>query len=163
MARMLPWRASLALFLGLGLLAGCGSGDDDSATPEACLGGADAFVDALADAPDEVLVDGTPLGECLADDQEIGQIAEVGEGLVAAATELGRRARRDPLGEPTVQLGYLVGTVEARAETTGGIHEDLALRVESAALFLPEDEILPGGFAQRYEEGLAAGRENASS
>jgi hypothetical protein len=54
-----------------------------------------------------------------------------------------------------------VGTVEARADATGGIHEDLALRVESAALFLPQDQALPGGFQQRYEEGMAAGREAA--
>lgn len=138
-------------------VAGCGS-DEEPATPAACLGGADAFVEALAAAPDPVVVDGTPISDCLSEEQAPGQLATVGEALVGAATTLNERAREEPLGEPAVQLGYLVGAVEARAEETGGIHEDLALRVRTAALFIPKDELLPGGFQQRYEEGLTAGR-----
>lgn len=144
------------------LLAGCGSdAASGSSTPTACIEGADAYLDALAGAPDEVIVgDTTPLGDCLPREQPASKIADVGEGLVAAATELNRQALRDPLGDATLQLGYLVGVVQARAEQTGGIHEDLALRVESEALFIPRRKALPGGFQQRYEEGLAAGRES---
>jgi hypothetical protein len=138
-------------------VAGCGE-DEAEATPAACLAGANAYVEALQAAPGAVTLDGTPLADCLTEEQGAGQIATVGEAMIAAATELNEQARRQPLGEAGVQLGYLVGAIEARAEETGGIHRDLALNVESAATFLPDDELLPGGFQQRYEEGLAAGR-----
>jgi len=154
-------RTSRIIATGLVLaLAGCGSDSESaSSTSTACLEGAEAYVEALAGAPGEVLVDDTtPLDDCLPREQEAGEIAGVGEGLVAAATELNEQAVRDPLGEATVQLGYLVGVVTARAEQTGGIHEELARRVEREALFIPPDRALPGGFQQRYEEGLAAGR-----
>lgn len=152
----------LATILALAL-TGCGGGGSNlgSSTPTACTEGADAYVDALADLPGEVRIDDTtPLGDCLPREQEAGKIADVGQGLVAAATELNQRASRSPLGEATVQLGYLVGVVKARAGQTGGIHDDLALRVEREALFIPTDTALPGGFQQRYEEGLTSGRES---
>ena len=142
--------------------AGCGGSDGGTTTPVACLEGPESYLEALRNAPQEALVGGeTPIADCLPAEQEAGKIADVGAALVAASTDLNRRARREPLGEATVELGYLVGTVEARADATGGIHEDLALRVESAALHLPKAKALPGGFQQRYEEGLAAGRKAA--
>ncbi|MEO8091464.1 MAG: hypothetical protein ABI726_01990 [bacterium] len=151
--------ASTALASVAFALAGCGGSDDEATTPAACLTGAGAYVTALAGAPDEVLLDGTtPIGDCLPDQQEAGQIASVGELLVAAATELNDQARRRPQGEATVQLGYLVGAVQRAAERSSGIHEDLARRVESAALFIEPDQLLPAAFQQRYEEGLATGR-----
>ena len=150
-----------AAILGL-TLAGCGSEDDEAVTAAGCLQDADAYVEALESAPGEVTLDGTSLGDCLTTEQQPGAISEVGKSMVDAATELNARARREPLGEPAVQLGYLVGVVQARAEETGGIHSDLAHRVESAALFIPKDDLLPGCFQQRYEEGLAAGRESVS-
>jgi hypothetical protein len=158
---MAAMRRGIALCLtGLAMtLIACGS-DDEPSTPVACLGGAAGFIEALEAAPQAVSVDGTSIGECLSAEQSAGQIAEVGEALVAAATQLNDRARRDPLGDATLQLGYLVGAVDARADQTAGIHADLALRVESAATFVPEDQILPGGFQQRYEEGVAAGRQS---
>jgi len=156
MPRMRRRLVHLGVALGL-VLAGCGD-DDEPVTPAACLGGADAYLGALANAPDAVTLDGTPIGACLTEEQPAGQIATVGEAMVAAATELNDRARSRPLGEPPVQLGYLVGAVRSRAEQTAGIHEDLARRVESAAAFLPGDQVLPGGYQQRYEEGLTAGR-----
>jgi hypothetical protein len=143
--------------IGLGLSA-CGS-DDEPTTPTACLAGPDPYVEALQAAPDDVFVGGeTPIGECLVEAQGAGGIEQVGEAMVAAATELNRRARRQPAGQPTVQLGYLVGAVDAATESTAGIHQDLALRVEAAALFIPEDQLLPAAFQQRYEEGYAAGQ-----
>ena len=140
-------------------IAAAGCGDDEAeATPAACLGGADAYVEALGAAPDEVVVDGTPLADCLTEEQGAGQISEVGSSMLAAAEQLNEEARRKPLGDAAVQLGYLVGIVEARADETGGIHRDLAINVQSTATFIPGDEVLPGGFQQRYEEGLSAGR-----
>jgi len=151
--------ASTALASAVFALAGCGGSADEMTTPAACLTGPGAYVAALADAPDEVLIDGTtPIGDCLPDEQEAGQIASVGEALVAAATELNDQARRRPQGEATVRLGYLAGAVQAAAERSSGIHEDLARRVENAALYIPSDQLLPAAFQQRYEEGLAAGR-----
>ncbi len=145
-------------------LAGCGSGPEPgSSTPTVCIEGPDAYVEALAGAPGEVLVGHTtPIGDCLPREQEAGKIADVGAGMVAAARKLNRRATRDQLGEPTVQLGYLVGVVKARAAQTGGIHDDLALRVEREALFIPQRQALPGGFQQRFEQGLAAGRKSVA-
>lgn len=144
------------------LVAGCGS-DESPATPAACLGGADAYVEALRGAPGEVSLDGTDLADCLTDGQQGGALGEVGGAMVSAARTLNAEARRQPLGEAPVQLGYLAGVVQERAGETGGIHEDLALNLEAEATFIPGDELLPGGFQQRYEEGLAAGREAASS
>jgi hypothetical protein len=155
--RRLPALAAAAVALG-----GCGS-EDESGAPAACLGGQHVFLAALETAPQEAAIDGTPIAECLTGDQPPGQIATVGEAMVTAATELNGRALEEPLGRSTVQLGYLVGVVTERAAETGGIHTDLARRVESAALFIPKDRVLPGGFQQRYEEGLAAGRESASA
>jgi hypothetical protein len=152
-------RGGTCLFACLAIvLAGCGSSDDEPSTPSACLDGAEAYVEALADAPDEVLVGGeTPISDCLPDGQPAGEQSDVGEAMVAAATELNDQARKAPQGEVPVRLGYLVGAVQAAAESSSGIHEDLALRVESAATFIPSDDLLPAGFQQRYEEGIAAG------
>jgi len=139
-----------------------GCGDDTANAPSPCTAGADVYLDALQSAPDEVVLeDGTPIGDCLTEEQSAGEIADVGQGMIGAARQLNDEALEGPLGEAPVQLGYLVGVVDARAEDTGGIHQDLALNVESAATFIPHDEVLPGGFQQRYEEGLAAGREAA--
>jgi hypothetical protein len=138
-------------------VAGCGS-DSEPATPAACLDGPDAFVKALEAAPGEVTLDGTPISECLTEGQDSGALAEVGGAMIDAARTLNEEARKQPLGDAPVQLGYLVGAVDARAEETGGIHQDLALNLEAEATFIPGDEVLPGGFQQRYEEGLAAGR-----
>jgi hypothetical protein len=159
MARVPPLTASLGVAAAVVVLAACGS-DDPPATPAACLDGAGAYVEALAAAPGAVELDGTPLGDCLTEEQPAGEIATVGEGMLGAAEQLNERARRQPLGEFAVQLGYLVGAVETRAAETGGIHEDLAINVEAAATFVPGDEVLPGGFQQRYEEGLSAGRDS---
>jgi hypothetical protein len=159
--RRVPRPASpvLALAACLVALSGCGE-DEAEATPAACLAGADAYLEALGAAPGAVVLDGTPLADCLTEEQGAGQIAAVGEAMIAAAKELNEDVRKEPLGEAGVQLGYLVGAVEARAAETGGIHRDLALNVESSATFLPKDELLPAGFQQRYEEGLAAGRDS---
>ena len=87
---------AVALLLALACLAaGCGKQDDS--TPVACLEGADAYVGALAAAPGEVRLDGeTPISECLAENQQAGDLATVGEALVEAATELNARGPGRP-------------------------------------------------------------------
>ena len=154
-------RISLAIAACALVLAGCGS-DSSPATATECLADPEAFVTALEAAPGEVEVDGVPIADCLTEGQEAGALSEVGGAMIAAARTLNEQAREEPLGERAVQLGYLVGAVEARAEETGGIHRDLALNLEAEATFIPGDELLPGGFQQRYEEGLAAGRASVS-
>ena len=155
-----PRTASLSLVL-CALVAGCGSSDEAPATPAVCLDGPEAYVDALRAAPAEVALDGTPIGDCLTEEQASGAFAEVGGAMIGAARTLNEEAREEPLGDPPVQLGYLVGAVEARAEETGrhpsgpgaelGVRGDVRARATSC---------LPGGFQQRYEEGLAAGRDS---
>lgn len=70
-------------------------------------------------------------------------------------------SRRDPGGPATVQLGYLVGSVEQGSSTTGGIHQDLVRRLESAANFTLGGNGLPAAFDRAYQKGYAAGQETS--
>lgn len=138
------------------ILAGCG--DDAAETPAACLGGAEDYLTALEAAPGEVRLAGTtPISACFVDGQEAGPLADVGEQVVEAAKQLNRRARRDPAGESTVELGYLVGAVQEGASTTGGIHQDLVVRLDSAARFAKGKAPTPA-FLRTFGEGYAAGQ-----
>jgi hypothetical protein len=146
----------------LALLAGCGGSSEDPETPAACLAPAAGYLRALESAPGEVRLDGTtPISECLVEDQPGGALQTVGESVVDAATELNARARRDPGGRGTVQLGYLVGAVQEGASGTGGIHQDLVLRLDSAARFSGDEaRPFPAEFERAYGEGYAAGQAN---
>jgi hypothetical protein len=154
MRRPAVWlAASAALTLG-----GCSSGDDS--TPDACLAPARDYVAALEAAPDEVELGGeTPISECVVAAQSPADLAGAGEAMIEAATELNSAARRDPSGEETVRLGYLVGAVQKGAGETGGIHADLVRRLDAAARFAPEGERLPVSFERAFGEGYAAGQE----
>ena len=101
----------------------------------------------------------TPISECLVSGQSPAELADAGESMIAAATELNAAARRDPAGDDSVRLGYLVGAVRQGAADTGGIHADLVRRLEAAARFAPEGERLPVSFERAYGEGYAAGQE----
>lgn len=141
------------------LVIGCGS--DDESTPAACLAGDDAYLAALESAPGEVRLEGgVPISDCLVEAQSGGELGQVGEGMVAAANELNRQARRDPAGDATTQLGYLIGAVQEAASTTGGIHEDLVLRLDSAARFSNEGKGLGAAFERAFGAGYAAGQES---
>jgi hypothetical protein len=144
----------------LALLTGCGGSSDEPETPAACLGTADDYLAALESAPGEVRLDGTtPISDCLVEDQPGGALQTVGKSVVDAATELNAQARRDPAGQGTVQLGYLVGAVQEGASGTGGIHQDLVLRLDTAARFTgPDDKPFPAQFERAYGEGYAAGQ-----
>jgi hypothetical protein len=143
----------------LAVLAGCGS-DDSPDTPVACLGPASDYLDALRAAPGEVRLDAsTPISDCLVSEQEGGQLAQVGQAMVAAATTLNEQVRRGDDNAP-LQLGYLQGAVQEAASETGGIHEDLTLRLDAAANFTPDGKPFPAPVERVLGEGYAAGQQS---
>lgn len=151
---------AISLFCAMALFAAaCGSQKDDS-TPVACLEGTDAYLSALRAAPGAVTLGGeTPISDCLAENQQAGDLATVGEALVAAATKLNSEARANPGGDANLELGYLLGAAERGAEKTEGIHADLIRRLAVAARFAPADDPLPAAFLDTYREGFDAGHE----
>jgi hypothetical protein len=150
--------ASLLAFLALAV-TGCGKQGDS--TPVACLEGAPAYEKALRDAPGEVLLQGeTPISDCLASNQQAGDLARVGEAMVETATALSAEARAEDGGDAAVQLGYLIGAAERGAESSEGIHADLVRRLTVAARYAPDKEPLSPAFMRSYEAGYAAGRED---
>lgn len=139
--------------------AGCGSSGGPSAAPVACTIAPQGYLSALRSAPDVVLLGKqTPISECLVDDQSAGDLADVGQRLVATATELNRQARKDLGGAATVQLGYLIGAVEQGTSTTAGIHFELVRRLEAAANFFPGGTDPGAAFDDAYDKGYAAGQ-----
>jgi len=152
-------RASIAIAFACllpALAAGCGKQDDS--TPVACLEGSRAYVSALAAAPGEVKLDGeTPISDCLAENQQGGDLATVGTALVEAATELNAETRTDPGGDAGLQLGYLIGAAQRGADRTEGIHADLLRRLVVAARYAPGREPLSPAFLAAYREGYDAG------
>ena len=155
MRRLLPAAASAAI-----VLAACGSSGDDS-TPAACLAPANAYLDALEAAPDAVTLDGTTaISDCFPSGQSAADLAAVGASVIDAAKPLNAAARRDPEGQETLELGYLVGAVQEGTSATGGIHADLVRRLDAAARFVPGGERLPVSFERAFNEGYAAGQQN---
>jgi hypothetical protein len=150
--------ATSALLVAIALVAaGCGKQDDS--TPVACLEGSGAYVSALAAAPGAVEFDGgTAISECLAENQQGGDLATVGEALVEATTELNAEARAEPGGDANLQLGYLIGAAQRGADRTAGIHSDLLRRLTVAARYAPGREPLSPAFLKAYREGFDAGR-----
>ena len=137
------------------LAAGCGS--DPEETPSACLTGSADYVRILARAPDGVAFDdGTTISECLVPEQSGGELANVGEEMIAAATTLNAQAREEPTSLAAVQLGYLVGSVEKGSE---GIHADLVRRLNAAARFSDDGGLLPAAFERTFGQGYSAGLE----
>lgn len=153
-------RTAIAIVLSCclaGLAIGCGSQDDS--TPVACLEGPQAYEKALASAPGQVELDGeTKISECLADNQQAGDLATVGLAMVETATALNAEARQDPGGSAALELGYLLGAAEKGAEDTEGIHTDLLRRLEVAARFAPGTTPLTARFRAGYQEGFDAGK-----
>ena len=142
-------------------ISGCGS-DDAPETPAACLQPADAYLSALEAAPGEVRLDGTaPISSCVVPDQPSGALQTVGASVVDAATELNREVRQDGSPQAIVQLGYLVGAVQEGASETDGIHQDLILRLDSAARYTGSGGKPFGAeFERSFGEGYAAGQAN---
>jgi hypothetical protein len=141
------------------LLFGCGSDGDE--TPAACLVPASDYLEALGAAPGDVrLADQTPISECVTSGQASGELNQVGQSVIEAATKLNAEARRDPSGHSTVELGYLVGAVQQGASDAGGELVDLVRRLDAAARFNQGGEPLPAAFERAFGEGYAAGQES---
>ncbi|HEX3736597.1 MAG TPA: hypothetical protein VHV53_03565 [Solirubrobacterales bacterium] len=159
-------RTTLALLvvaaLATALLAGCGGGaDKDEHQPVACREGTTAFLDALRAAPGEVLLAGeVPISDCLVVGAEEGELADLGEGALGAATKLNAEARAEAGGRAAVELGYLLGAIARGSADTQGIHAELLRRLTVAARFAAEGEPLPPRFLAAYEKGFAAGRDH---
>lgn len=137
------------------LLAACGS-DDGEQAPEACLAGSETYLEVLQAAPEAVRLYGIPISDCLTPSQEGGELAQIGEQMVIAATRLNAEASRDPGGPAAVQLGYLIGAASKGADS---IHADLVLRLNSAARF-SAGEAPPPAFNRGFNRGYAAGQES---
>jgi hypothetical protein len=139
------------------LLASCG--EEEAETPAACLAPASAYLEALRQAPQPVLLEGmTPISDCLPAGQDTVELGQVGEEMVNAATRLNAEARRRPSGEATAQLGYLIGAAQQGASESG-IHTDLLRRLDTAARFNEGGKPLPASFERAFGEGYAAGQE----
>jgi hypothetical protein len=151
---------ALGLLAALALVAaGCGNGKDSS-TPVACLEGTEPYLQALVSVPGEARLDEqTQISDCLAENQQGGDLATVGEALVEAATALNAEAREEPGGRANIRLGYLLGAAERGAERTSGIHSDLLRRLTVAARYSPRPP-LPTAFQRAYREGFEAGRDH---
>jgi hypothetical protein len=156
---MRPMRAPIAIVLTCLLAALCsGCGKQDDSTPVACLQGKEIYLAALADAPGAVkLADETPISECLAENQQGGDLATVGEAMVETATELNGEARSVPSSPAALQLGYLIGAAQRGADSTEGIHADLLRRLAVAARYAPGREPLSPAFLAAYRRGFDAG------
>lgn len=152
-------RRALAIpALALTLLAvGCGNMDDS--TPAACLEGAGAYLAALGDAPGEVRLSGeVEISECLAENQQAGDLATVGAAMLGTATRLNAEARAEPGNGANLQLGYLLGAAQRGAARSEGIHDELVRRLAAGARYSPDNRPLPASFQRAYREGFDAGR-----
>jgi hypothetical protein len=154
------WTTLLLVALAAALLAGCGGGTKkDEHQPVACREGAQAFLVALEAAPGEVILAGeTPISGCLVTGAEEGELADLGEAALAAATRLNAEARAEPGGKANVELGYLLGAIARGSADTEGVHAELLRRLTVAARFAPDGEPLFPKFLAAYEKGFAAGR-----
>jgi hypothetical protein len=153
MRRLLPIALGLSV-----LLAAAGCGGTDDSTPVACLSGSPAYLRALEAAPGEVKLAGeVPISECLAENQQAGELATVGGTMLKAATELNAEARADPGAAANVRLGYLIGAAQAGAEGTDGIHSELVRRLVAAATYSPGKQVLTKEFERAYRQGFDAG------
>lgn len=150
--------AALLAFVCLAVAAlGCGSQSDS--TPVACLEGSGAYEKALRKAPGEVRLAGeTPISDCLASNQQAGDLARVGEALIETATKLNAEGRENPDTNAALQLGYLIGAARRGAADSEGIHADLLRRLTVAARFAPDKQPLPSTFLREYRTGYAAGK-----
>jgi hypothetical protein len=135
------------------IVAGCGAKKNDLA-PAACLVSNQGYLRALERAPGEVRLAGTtPISDCLVPEQDAGQLANVGQEMIVAATKLNAEARQGS-DSAALQLGYLIGAVSKGADS---IHTDLVRRLNSSAQFSETGGALPASFQRAFGRGYAAG------
>ncbi len=154
--------ALLGLLAAAVLLAGCGGGGRrQEQMPIACGEGRAAMLDALRAAPGDVTLGGeVPISGCLVIGAEEGELADFGEGALAAATKLNAAGRARPGGQANLELGYLIGAIARGNAATEGIHTDLLRRLTVAARYSPGGRPLSPRFLATYEKGFAAGRDH---
>lgn len=163
-------RKSLAICLLLPAFAiafaGCSSGKM-LPTPAACQTTPEIWLGALADAPDQVLLEqSTPISECLPEDQSAAQQEEVGRTALDVATTLSASIKKTPEGgefktadQSALMAGYLVGALEKGANETDGIHDTLIDRIENAATngLDGASQEVQGAYQAGYQAGLEKG------
>jgi hypothetical protein len=132
--------------------AGC-STDDESPVPVACKATPAALERGLADAPEPVTLDGTPISECFTRASDPADIQAMGIALTEVAADLSAAARARPDSDAAVRLGYLVGAVREGASGTQGIHDELLRRVEQELAAVDTS-------SSAFREGERAGRES---
>jgi hypothetical protein len=152
-------RALPALLVALALTMALGAcGRADNTTPVACLEGPAPYLSALRRAPGEVQLSGdVPISGCLVENQQVGDLATVGEAMVRVATRLNSEALEEPGGNANLELGYLLGAAQRGADGTEGIHAELIRRLSAAARYSPDNRPLPAAFEHTYREGFDAG------
>jgi hypothetical protein len=148
------WSIALVACVAATAVAGCGTEKDDLA-PAACLATNRGYLRALEQAPGEVRLAGTtPISDCLVPEQDAGQLSNIGQEMIVAATKLNAEARQgsDPAA---LQLGYLIGAASQGADA---IHTDLVRRLNSSAQFSETGDSLPASFQRAFGRGYAAGQ-----
>lgn len=148
---------AVLVLVGAVAIGGCGS--NDASTPVACLGGSQAYLQALrSSVPGAVtLSDGTPISGCLVESQAAGELATVGKKMLGAATTLNSEAGVEPGRATTLQLGYLIGAAQRAAARNEGIDAELIRRLTAAALYSPNGRPMPPIFMRTYRKGVRAG------
>jgi hypothetical protein len=115
------------------ILPGCAK-EERSGAPPACRQGEQAVREALSGAPDDVRLDGTPLSECLADENDAAELADVGAAFVNVAADLAAAAAERPESDEATQLGYLLGATRRGVREYPGVNAELVRRLEQETL-----------------------------
>jgi hypothetical protein len=147
-ARSIRLTALVAVAVAAGsTAAGCGTKHSEP-LPAVCKQGFGAILKALAHAPGNVAMAGTPISHCFTRDASSDDVQIVGTNLLAAAQQLGDRARAGDK-RAALQLGYLVGAAR-RGARRNGLGAEIVRRLEA--------EAAEAGAPQRaYDRGLRAG------
>jgi hypothetical protein len=131
-------RKGITLIVCAVALAGAGCArQDPSSTPEGCRAGPGEVRRALASAPGEVRVAGTPISKCLGDTSDGGDLTAVGSSYVYVAAHLADRAAARPEGPEALQLGYLLGAIKRSEHGAQGVGYELGRRLEAEAQRVP--------------------------
>lgn len=78
-----------------------------------------------------MVVDGTPLSECLSDTTDGGTLQDLGRAYVTVAIDLADDAGRHSEGRASMELGYLLGTMERSKVGAQGVGYELERRVRA--------------------------------
>ncbi len=114
---------------------GCAK-EERRGVPLACRQGDEAVREALRAAPADVRLDGMPLSDCLADDSDASELADVGTAFVNTAADLAAVAAERPESEEAGQLGYLLGATRRGVREYRGVNAELVRRLEQETLVL---------------------------